>query len=105
MSCTGIPALAAICETARLWSRRIMEVMLSLGKSGALLARIAALVLAGLPTTTTLAPLDLEYLGVCGKQIAPFHSLRARAGTDQHGRINIAKSCGRIVGRNDIRQL
>jgi hypothetical protein len=54
--------LTAICETARLWSRRIIDVMFSAGKSGAWRARMAAFVLAGLPTTRTRASRRAEAL-------------------------------------------
>jgi len=32
---TGLPVLAAICDRARLWSRRSMAVKFSRGRSGA----------------------------------------------------------------------
>ena len=52
---TDTPAFWANCVSARLWSSRSIAVMFSVGKSLALAARIIALVLAGLPTTITLA--------------------------------------------------
>ena len=52
-SVTATPARAASCATARLWSRRVRAVNRSAGTSGAWAAAISALVLAGLPTTTT----------------------------------------------------
>src|SRR3546814_5062185 len=50
ISCTATPALAANFEAARVWASRIIEVMFAAGNSGALRARMEALVLAGLPT-------------------------------------------------------
>jgi len=54
MSLTGTASLVASWETARLWSRRIIDVNRSRGMSGALLIAIRQFVLAGLPTTSTL---------------------------------------------------
>ena len=54
MSATGLPVLAAIWLSARLWSRRSMAVKFSAAGSGALFMAMQALVLAGLPTTSTL---------------------------------------------------
>src|SRR3954452_25553636 len=51
MSVTGAPVLAASCEIARLWSRRVSAENRSWGMSGALDIAISALVLAGLPVT------------------------------------------------------
>ena len=51
MSVTGAPVLAASCEMARLWSRRVSAENRSCGMSGALVIAIRALVLAGLPVT------------------------------------------------------
>src|SRR5688572_3742165 len=51
MSVTDAPVLAASCEIARLWSRRVRAENRSLGMSGALDIAISALVLAGLPVT------------------------------------------------------
>src|SRR5215469_356093 len=53
MSVTWLPVLAASWERARLWSRRIMALKFFLGMRGALLEAMSALVLAGLPTTST----------------------------------------------------
>ena len=53
MSVTGAPVLAASCEIARLWSRRVSAENRSCGMSGALVIAISALVLAGLPVTPT----------------------------------------------------
>ena len=54
MSVTWQPALVASWARARLWSRRVMAVKREEGMSGACEAAMRALVLAGLPTTSTL---------------------------------------------------
>src|ERR1700748_1144378 len=51
---TGLPSLLASWILARLWSRRIIAVKRSFGTSGAFDIAIRQLVLAGLPTTSTL---------------------------------------------------
>src|SRR5438045_1741226 len=51
---TGRPSFWAICVTARLWSRRVIAVNCLGLMFGALFIAISALVLAGLPTTSTL---------------------------------------------------
>src|SRR5579859_1687320 len=53
MSVTWLPVLAASCDRERLWSRRIIALKFFLGMRGALEEAISALVLAGLPTTST----------------------------------------------------
>ena len=53
-SLTWAPVFLATWAIARLWSSRIIAVNRSRGMSGALLAAIRQLVLAGLPTTSTL---------------------------------------------------
>src|SRR5690242_11785614 len=53
MSVTCLPVLAASWDMARLWSRRIMALKFLAGMRGALDEAISALVLAGLPTTST----------------------------------------------------
>ena len=53
MLATGLPVFAASWLSARLWSRRSMAVKFSRGRLGALFMAIQALVLAGLPTTST----------------------------------------------------
>ena len=53
MSLTCVPVLAASCESARLWSRRVIAVKLCGLSDGAFFIAISALVLAGLPTTST----------------------------------------------------
>ena len=50
---TGASSFAASCATARLWSSRVIAVKRPAGMSGALARAIQALVLAGLPTTST----------------------------------------------------
>ena len=50
---TGLPVFFASCDSARLWSRRVIAVKRLPGMSGAWLAAMSALVLAGLPTTRT----------------------------------------------------
>ena len=52
-SSTPTPSLSASCATARFSSSRVIAVKRSDGMSGALLSAISALVLAGLPTTST----------------------------------------------------
>src|SRR6476660_9256951 len=52
-SVTLAPVLAASCEIARLWSRRVSAEKRSRGMSGALVIAMRALVLAGLPVTVT----------------------------------------------------
>jgi hypothetical protein len=52
-SATCAPALRASWAFARLWSSRVMAEKRSLGTLGALFIAINALVLAGLPTTST----------------------------------------------------
>ena len=51
---TALPVLAASWLAARLWSKRSMAVKLVGLRSGAAFMAIKALVLAGLPTTSTL---------------------------------------------------
>src|ERR1700760_1721716 len=50
----ALPVRDANWAIARLWSRRVIAVNRSAGMSGALLLAIRQLVLAGLPTTSTL---------------------------------------------------
>jgi len=54
MDATGLPVFAATWLSARLWSRRSIAVKFSRGRPGALFIAMKALVLAGLPTTSTL---------------------------------------------------
>ena len=54
MSVTGAATLFASCAIARLWSSRIIDVKRSGGISRALFIAMRQLVLAGLPTTSTL---------------------------------------------------
>src|SRR5690349_12815943 len=51
---TGWPLFCASCDSARLWSSRSMAVKFLRGSDGADFIAIKALVLAGLPTTSTL---------------------------------------------------
>ena len=53
MSRTVVPVLAASWAMARLWSRRVMAVKRPSSMFGALCMAMRALVLAGLPTTST----------------------------------------------------
>ena len=53
ISVIGTPAFFASWVRARLWSRRVIAVNRSAGTSGACEEAISALVLAGLPTTST----------------------------------------------------
>ena len=57
---TGRAALAANWATARLWSRRVMAVNWPGFSFGALRMAMRALVLAGLPTTSTLTAREAE---------------------------------------------
>jgi hypothetical protein len=50
---TGTDSFLASCATARLWPRRVIAVNRSAGTSAAAACAIGALVLAGLPTTST----------------------------------------------------
>ena len=66
------PALMASSERARLWSRRVRAVTFFAGTSGAAFFRIAAFVLAGLPTTRHLTvflafALSAPPCGQCGE--------------------------------------
>ena len=92
-SLIAAPVLPASWAIARLWSRRIIAVNRSAGMSGALLLAIRQLVLAGLPTTSTLmsdaawalsaCALRLEDAAVGLQQVAALHALGARPGADQ----------------------
>ena len=55
---TGTPSRSDTAPAARLWSSRVRQVMWARGMRGAWVARMAALVLAGLATTRTLTPGD-----------------------------------------------
>ena len=79
MSVTAAPVLAASCEIARLWSRRVSAENRSPGMSGALFIAISALVLAGLPVTpmrTSSAATALSALP-CAVKIAPLAESRS----------------------------
>ena len=79
MSVTAAPVLAASCEIARLWSRRVSAENRSCGMSGALVIAISALVLAGLPVTpmrTSSAATLLSALP-CAVKIAPLAESRS----------------------------
>ncbi len=76
------PVLAASWLIARLWSSRVMAVNCRRSRSGALEAAIRALVLAGLPTTSTRTSREARSLSArpCGPKIlplAPSRSLRS----------------------------
>lgn len=76
---TGVPVFFESCESARLWSRRVIAVKRSRGTSGAAAWAISALVLAGLPTTRTLmssAAWSLMALP-CGLKMPPLASRRS----------------------------
>ena len=88
-----------------------MEVMFCLLMRGALAAVISALVLAGLPTTSTLMfffatlliafALGREDLGVLQQQILALHAGAAGLGADQDGEIRILEGYLGIVGGHD----
>ena len=79
MSETAVPVFSASWATARLWSRRVIAVKRSAGTPSAWRCAISALVLAGLPTTSTLmssaAPAAIA--SPCGLKIAPLASSRS----------------------------
>ncbi len=87
------PALCATCAMVRLWSSRIIAVKFAGERPGALFIAISALVLAGLPTTSTLtlrfatassaAPWAVKIAPLAVEQIVAFHPRTARARTDQ----------------------
>ena len=82
---TGLPVLAASCDSARLWSRRSIAVKFFAGRRGADFIAIQALVLAGLPTTSTLMSRDATALIAlpCSMNIFAFsisRSLRSMPG-------------------------
>ena len=58
ISDSGTDSFFDSCASARLWSRRVMAVKRSAGTSGAAAWAISALVLAGLPTTSTFTSRD-----------------------------------------------
>ena len=76
---TVVPVFSASCATARLWSSRVIAVNRSGGTPSALRCAMSALVLAGLPTTSTLmssaAPAAIA--SPCGLKIAPLASSRS----------------------------
>src|SRR5437763_1651677 len=73
-SVTAAPTWEASWATARLWSRRIIDVKRSRGMSGALRIAIRQLVLAGLPTTSTRTSSAARSLSAlpCTVKILPF---------------------------------
>src|SRR5947208_2700975 len=75
----GLPILCASWATARLWSRRIIAVNCVALRPGAFFMAMRQLVLAGLPTTSTLT-LRLATASSalpCGAKILPFASSRS----------------------------
>ena len=76
---TGLPSLLASWVLARLWSRRIIAVKRSRGTSGAFDIAIRQLVLAGLPTTSTLMSSAAPALiaSPCGLKMPPLASSRS----------------------------
>src|SRR5258708_4228721 len=75
----GLPSFCAICPTARLWSRRIIAVNCVGFRLGAFFIAMRQLVLAGLPTTSTLTlrPATASSALPCGAKILPFASSRS----------------------------
>ena len=78
-SSTPTPSLSASWATARFWSSLVMAVKRSRGTSGALLSAISALVLAGLPTTSTRTSSAAPAFRAspCGLKICPLASSRS----------------------------
>ena len=78
-SVSGTPSLAASWATARLWSSRVMAVNRSAGTSGAAAWAMSALVLAGLPTTSTRTSSAAPALIArpCGAKMPPLASSRS----------------------------
>ena len=78
-SATCTPVFWATCVSARLWSRRIIAVKRSFGTSGAECMAMRALVLAGLPTTSTLTSSAARSLMAlpCTVKMAPLASSRS----------------------------
>src|ERR1700759_4037486 len=79
ISVTGTDSLVASWVRARLWSSRVMAVNRLAGTSGAWLWAMSALVLAGLPTTSTLMSLAAWSLIALpwGPKIPPLASSRS----------------------------
>ncbi len=99
-SATWTPVSAASWLKARLWSRRVIAVKLSGGRSGALLIAIKAFVFAGFPTTSTLTSRLATSFNArpCSVKIAPFASRRSlRSMPGPRGRLptSIAMSASR----------
>src|SRR3990170_3516119 len=71
---TSFLIFCATCETARLWSRRIMPVNWLGLRLGAFFIAIRQLVFAGLPTTSTLTSRFATRSSAlpCGEKILPF---------------------------------
>ena len=114
MSATAAPVFFASCAIARLWSRRVMAVKRSRGTSGALVIAISALVLAGLPTTSTCTSSAAPALiaSPCGLKMPPLASsrsprsmplLRGRAPTSS-AKFVPSKAVLRVVVDVDARQ-
>jgi hypothetical protein len=110
ISVTGTPSLAASCEMARLWSRRVRALNRSAGMSGALLIAMSALVLAGLPVTRTLmssAATSLSALpwavkiAPLAEQVAALHAGGARAGADEQGEVHAVEDLVGVVADLD----
>ena len=111
---TGWPSLLASWAIARLWSRRVIAVKRSRGTSGAFDIAIRQLVLAGLPTTSTLtssaAPAAIA--SPCGLKMPPLASSRSeRSMPGPRGRaptsrptLQPSKACLGIVVDVDLAQ-
>src|ERR1017187_4963247 len=95
---TGLPSLAPICDSERLWSRRIMPVNCRGDRLGAFFIAISALVFAGLPTirTFTLRLATAFNALPCGTKIAPLASRRSlRSLPAVRGRAQIGRASWR----------
>ena len=78
-SATGTPSFWATWVMARLWSRRVIAVKQRGSSSAALFIAMSALVLAGLPTTSTLTSrrAERESASPCGLKIPPLADSRS----------------------------
>ena len=111
---TGLPTFCAIWVSDRLWSRRIIAVNCWGLRLGAFFIAISALVLAGLPTTSTLTDrsgdlvqrlaLRREDLAVRLEQVLALHARAARPRADQQRHADILEGDHRIGSRDHALQ-
>src|SRR5467141_256322 len=104
---TGFATLCAVCDTALLWSRRIMPANCAGFRPGAFFIAMRQLVFAGLPTTRTFTSrlATLSSARPCGAKILPFaeqvlalHAGTARPRADQQRDVDIAERDLRLGG-------